>query len=289
MVLWQRFQSTLSLRRATRGAQYIAGGVTFQSTLSLRRATITIRSRETDQEISIHALLAESDIQLHFQAGKRHDISIHALLAESDMVRVFPAMSLAYFNPRSPCGERRCGQVGLQLRQISIHALLAESDDRESVVEAIREISIHALLAESDVVDEFQGREAYEFQSTLSLRRATRSCWMPFWPGWHFNPRSPCGERPAWSLRIRFTIQFQSTLSLRRATAIGQPVSPTIKISIHALLAESDRMSVHGSSPTRPFQSTLSLRRATFPINHLAAPVTISIHALLAESDLCDW
>ena len=55
----------------------------FLSTLSLRRATWQRGSRITYIEISIHALLAESDATpLHM--CHRVDISIHALLAESD-------------------------------------------------------------------------------------------------------------------------------------------------------------------------------------------------------------
>ena len=73
-------------------------------------------------------------------------------------------------------------------------------------------------------------------------------------------------------------------------------------ISIHALLAESDRHWQTGHSLTRQFLSTLSLRRATRhqhgrlqPDPHFyprspcgerpAAKSSISIHALLAESD----
>ena len=35
------------------------------------------------------------------------DISIHALLAESDCVKRFQAADISYFYPRSPCGERQ--------------------------------------------------------------------------------------------------------------------------------------------------------------------------------------
>ena len=55
-------------------------------------------------EISIHALLAESDNRnrlLRF----RFQISIHALLAESDQEFFAPVPSLENFYPRSPCGE----------------------------------------------------------------------------------------------------------------------------------------------------------------------------------------
>ena len=58
------------------------------------------------------------------------------------------------------------------------------------------------------------------------------------------------------------------------------------KISIHALLAESD-FSLRLLRPTfTVFLSTLSLRRATAAARLTAQQVVISIHALLAESDI---
>ena len=81
----QRFLSTLSLRRATTNVAQWAVQLGFLSTLSLRRAT-------TDQPPNFPC------VQI---------ISIHALLAESDLI-CFPMMSKKeYFYPRSPCGERR--------------------------------------------------------------------------------------------------------------------------------------------------------------------------------------
>ena len=57
-------------------------------------------------------------------------------------------------------------------------------------------------------------------------------------------------------------------------------------ISIHALLAESDRRYTGRLFRAAQFLSTLSLRRATFKGCHAgAAAACISIHALLAESD----
>ena len=56
-------------------------------------------------------------------------------------------------------------------------------------------------------------------------------------------------------------------------------------ISIHALLAESDRLYKLSYRGTQEFLSTLSLRRATFLPDLSMAAVCISIHALLAESD----
>ena len=50
----------------------------------------------------------------HLGAGKSCNvcrISIHALLAESDLNRASPLTSRTNFYPRSPCGERRRGAV----------------------------------------------------------------------------------------------------------------------------------------------------------------------------------
>ena len=57
------------------------------------------------------------------------DISIHALLAESDSKRLCDALKYLHFYPRSPCGERQDFDASRpKNNQISIHALLAESD-----------------------------------------------------------------------------------------------------------------------------------------------------------------
>ena len=99
------FLSTLSLRRATSALAPKENTTQFLSTLSLRRATHYDNYNLHCVEISIHALLAESD-KRKSQADATRAISIHALLAESD----------ARLDSRQqPAG-------------ISIHALLAESD-----------------------------------------------------------------------------------------------------------------------------------------------------------------
>ena len=57
------------------------------------------------------------------------DISIHALLAESDGLPCRGSCDGQHFYPRSPCGERRQQfHRRLLAQEISIHALLAESD-----------------------------------------------------------------------------------------------------------------------------------------------------------------
>ena len=78
-----KFLSTLSLRRATRAHPSSQAKPQFLSTLSLRRATVPKVTVITMALISIHALLAESDIHL----GGAY-------------------LCIVYFYPRSPCGER---------------------------------------------------------------------------------------------------------------------------------------------------------------------------------------
>ena len=149
-----------------------------------------------------------------------YSISIHALLAESDIRPAESGQGPGYFYPRSPCGERRqAGQLQQRTTRISIHALLAESDRCDSHSARAIVISIHALLAESDPKRaEIHASTQQEFLSTLSLRRATK--WIPLYSPTrcYFYPRSPCGERPGKVKVVEPGLAFLSTLSLRRAT-----------------------------------------------------------------------
>ena len=146
-------------------------------------------------------------------------------------------------------------------------------------------ISIHALLAESDSKPRHLKSRRMVFLSTLSLRRATGYQRPYARPTTDFYPRSPCGER-------------QTTTRV----LILNPL-----ISIHALLAESDRSlrqlqsalrdfyprspcgerleEVSGDTWQRDFypRSPCGERRARRASRQ--QPAGISIHALLAESD----
>ena len=79
--------------------------IRFLSTLSLRRATTQMQAAFKGPEISIHALLAESDTD-EVLTNDEQTISIHALLAESDNADTKTPHFTNYFYPRSPCGER---------------------------------------------------------------------------------------------------------------------------------------------------------------------------------------
>ena len=95
------FQSTLSVRRATRAVPGRVLGATFQSTLSVRRATNSRTIHPAHRTISIHALREESDLT-GGDVQKAFPISIHALREESDSSPTCTSRSPAYFNPRSP-------------------------------------------------------------------------------------------------------------------------------------------------------------------------------------------
>ena len=169
-------------------------------------------------EISIHALLAESDWQIYnFNAnrldfyprspcGERHPvkseslttyfISIHALLAESDGCLKLLATLIPISIHALLAESDNDGVALIPHQKISIHALLAESDQTSLVVIGTNcVISIHALLAESDYTTWLPAARQNVFLSTLSLRRATGTALQ-------------CVGTPA----------FLSTLSLRRAT-----------------------------------------------------------------------
>ena len=174
---------------------------------------------------------------------EERSISIHAPRAGSDRQFRCSRFRAAYFNPRSPCGERRrtardwrrgqrAFQSTLPVRGattlfcfalhclfISIHAPRAGSDgdfigginggnlfqstlpvrgatNRRYGCLDFCAISIHAPRAGSDLSELEKAAAAAEFQSTLPVRGATVYLRVCIEPTMHFNPRSPCGERP---------------------------------------------------------------------------------------------
>ena len=145
----------------------------FLSTLSLRRAT-----GEPARPV------------------QRSNISIHALLAESDSHTFNLTRFQCYFYPRSPCGERLASSVVLSNTiKISIHALLAESDRHYYYICNNRRAFLSTLSLRRATVALCGYERAAGFLSTLSLRRATAAADRIRAVFRHFYPRSPCGER----------------------------------------------------------------------------------------------
>ena len=217
--------------------------LSFLSTLSLRRATVGVAQGADTGHISIHALLAESDISCS-RALLPAPLFLSTLSLRRATALRSPRIALivGFLSTLSLRRATRYFTYFIGRLLISIHALLAESDCFGRIMIAlsgyfyprspcgerhlgagkscdVRRISIHALLAESDT----------------------------------------------WARGSRVTyVEFLSTLSLRRATSSVNTADQEARISIHALLAESDLRRYNGVGRAIGFLSTLSLRRATY-------------------------
>ena len=173
-------------------------------------------------------------------------------------------MAAAYFNPRSPCGER--------------------SDTHLHVSWCII-ISIHAPHAGSDVMLHNCWTVADGFQSTLPMRGAMKS-WTPArFTRQNFNPRSPCGERSAAVHQggNQRTISIHAPHAGSDAAAFQAAGIPAI--SIHAPHAGSD-----GTSCWDGTEIVISIHAphagSDCPVKGDVADYLISIHAPHAGSDL---
>ena len=285
-----------------------SSGPLFLSTLSLRRATIRPYQRHFPLDISIHALLAESDHSETVPRRPHAYISIHALLAESDEDQNWASSSGPLF--LSTLSLRRATHHGTNSGTNSTIFLSTLSLRRATCLHPffvhLQNISIHALLAESDRTKTGPAPLGpYFYPRSPCGERPITAIGLPLIL--HFYPRSPCGERRDLANITVTELQFLSTLSLRRATPHGGSTGTSKVISIHALLAESDygtliysngKAYFYPRSPCgerrkpgffytqkRKFLSTLSLRRATGFSWAFGVSDKISIHALLAESD----
>ena len=176
------------------------------------------RNNPVGGDISIHALLAESDVVNVCGSLARSVISIHALLAESDQQKCGDGKPHVNFYPRSPCGERHFeNMVQTYLQNFYPRSPCGERLLRPSPVSVIaRFLSTLSLRrATNDILSAINNMK---FLSTLSLRRATN---IPL-PNAHIIAisihallaESDCC-RPRWPPQAQ---KFLSTLSLRRAT-----------------------------------------------------------------------
>ena len=169
----------------------------FQSTLPVRGATGIVLSPLPSATISIHAPRAGSDLDDAEGMGIVAKFQSTLPVRGATAARYYTLAQPLYFNPRSPCGERR--HIHKQLRPLE-------------------GISIHAPRAGSDQTAEFITKYFDKFQSTLPVRGATCAYRPQFGNERYFNPRSPCGERRDVSLHLITEIAFQSTLPVRGAT-----------------------------------------------------------------------
>ena len=146
-------------------------------------------------------------------------ISIHALLAESDVFTLQNFIDpLKFLSTLSLRRATRPIEVPQYHILISIHALLAESDIAGLITSNGTKISIHALLAESDLDLTFHERRCIIFLSTLSLRRATGTTDTDYCDGCISIHALLAESDSSAGYILTRTKSFLSTLSLRRAT-----------------------------------------------------------------------
>ena len=214
-------------------------------------------------------------------------LSFAAPLAGRDPRPSPSARRSRHFNPRAPCGARRCmfeettASTGFQ----STRPLRGATNNIARMADN-QQISIHAPLA---------GRD---YKAIFGWRSVN-----------NFNPRAPCGARRLAGLPRCSAGKFQSTRPLRGATQqkaykkacnhisihaplAGRDVSRWMisescsQISIHAPLAGCDRSNYLTNYSSIIFQSTHPLRGATTALFDRANLTDrISIHAPLAGCD----
>ena len=211
------FQSTRPLRGATRTGSPLRAATSFQSTRPLRGATSGQYQARGPPSFQSTRPLRGATLFMRGINGSLC-ISIHAPLAGRDRSDPRKMRPVRDFNPRAPCGARRfrlltCADSG----SISIHAPLAGRDGPSKMDREGGAISIHAPLA---------GRDRW--------RRG------PGTGSVNFNPRAPCGARPAKAAGIYGTRDFNP-----RAPCGARPQRIVYgkqagAISIHAPLAGRD-------------------------------------------------
>ena len=181
---------------------------------------------EQDFRISTHAPRAGSDRVL-VAYHMFEQISTHAPRAGSDFAHHQKGPVKADFNPRSPCGERlmRTACVpSLVTFQPTLPVRGATTPGMRKLV--VLDISTHAPRAGSDRTLATSGLPTRSI-STHAPRAGSDRTMIAHWlMCMHFNPRSPCGERPNSKLYISSIILFQPTLPVRGATCeISAPIS----------------------------------------------------------------
>ena len=295
--------------RRENGRECGKGGKIFQSTLPVRGATILLCFVASMFYISIHAPRAGSDIAFRIGSRILVVISIHAPRAGSDEKltgngNAFVAISIhapragsdssersictvsLYFNPRSPCGERRAElskAIREELFQSTLPVRGATAGGYSS--RRLRQFQSTLPVRGATMQSMLAHRAEQGFQSTLPVRGATRSLltWKQRGCISIHAPRAGSDddtkqemERAGISIHAPRAGSDSFFSSASRAFVNFNPRSPcgerqpylfsTLRaehISIHAPRAGSDRSGGGSHRPLPKFQSTLPVRGAT--------------------------
>ena len=169
-----RFQSTLPVWGATakRGSLRLYLGVSIHAPRV--GSDDPADALDVLEDVSIHAPRVGSDVNglLALDGGI---VSIHAPRVGSDSLTLDHFRDTMRFNPRSPCGERRCRCLdpAAQGSSVSIHAPRVGSDDPADALDVLEDVSIHAPRVGSDGILSQLATPKRGFQSTLPVWGAT--------------------------------------------------------------------------------------------------------------------
>ena len=191
------FLSTLSLRRATLGALWVLSTQIFLSTLSLRRAT----SKRFPPMCFIkhfypRSPCGERRLTDDVSTGGKI-ISIHALLAESDLKTPCVMLSIEVFlstlslRRATPPVREIIQWEGIFLSTLSLRRATSALCSFGGAFAFLSTLS----LRRATIISQTNRRTTKPFLSTLSLRRATNKISTIRITREYFYPRSPCGER----------------------------------------------------------------------------------------------
>ena len=158
-----------------RGERCIRITQRFQPTLPARGATRSIEDESGDAVISTHAPRTGSDLTLSRFTISTFLISTHAPRTGSDLANSIGITShIAYFNPRSPHGERRM-QSSATMKPYNFNPRSPHGERRYAKSTNVQAIGFQPTLpARGATVEDCKNAAANAFQPTLPARGATR-------------------------------------------------------------------------------------------------------------------
>ena len=131
-------------------------------------------------------------------AGIAADVSIHAPHAEGDPETAVRAFRHTGFNPRPPCGGRLEAICEIYIPAVTFQSTPPMRRATTNAAVLPREVRFQSTPPMRRATRQRQTMPiSRQFQSTPPMRRATRTACAPVRPCSRFNPRPPCGGRPA--------------------------------------------------------------------------------------------
>ena len=149
--------------------------------------------RRLQRIISIHTLLAESDMDTAMEFINTILISIHTLLAESD---IMARRGVFAFTFQSTLSSQRVTPVnGVSIIVELFQSTLSSQRVTAAIAGIIAIVKFQSTLSSQRVTTTASGRLYINiFQSTLSSQRVTRGAGLPESHAGYFNPHSPRRE-----------------------------------------------------------------------------------------------